>query len=283
MKKALILGLTLLALHPGWPALARAETATSEGLQAPRQFSAYEPTYILPAYYTFSPDDAVYGNTLPNGQNLNKLEVKFQLSFKIAMASSGLAKYAYVAYTQLSYWQLYRDSAFFRETDYQPELLIEPDKRWHLGDGWDIGWRVSPFVHQSNGRGGNLERSWDRTSAGLLFEHLDRDGDGWTVDLRAWGVWRDPAYDRYNPDLAHYLGYLRPSVAYKRGEWELSLVEHNQLESGFRRGSVEASVSHYFGSNWSLYAQYFNGYGQSLIEYDHATNAVGVGFALRTR
>ena len=220
---------------------------------------------------------------MPNGQSLNQLEVKFQLSFKVAMASSGLAKSVYVAYTQMSYWQLYRDSAFFRETNYEPELLIAPDKRWGLIDGWDFGYRVSPFVHQSNGRGGDTERSWDRTAADVLFERRDAGGNGWEVDLRPWLVWRDPAYQRYNPDLTHYLGYFRPSVTYKLDPWEFSAVAQNQFESGFRRGSVELSASHSLGGNWNLYIQYFNGYGQSLIEYNHASNAVGTGFSLHTR
>jgi len=275
--------LVLIAQRTGWPVLARAETTASGGPTLAHQISAYEPNYVLPAYYTFSPDNAVYGNTLPDGQSLNKLEIKCQLSFKVALASSGLAKSAYVAYTQLSYWQLYRNSAFFRETNYQPELLLAPDNRWTLGAGWDMGFRVSPFVHQSNGQGGNMERSWDRTSADVLFARLDGSGDGWTADLRPWVVWRDPAYQRYNPDLARYLGYFRPAATYKHGSWELSVVLQNQFESGFRRGSVETSVSRYIDSNWSLYAQYFNGYGQSLIEYNHASNALGVGFALRTR
>jgi phospholipase A1 len=275
--------LTFTALRAGRPAIARAETAASGGPALPHQISAYEPNYVLPAYYTFSPDNAVYGNTLPDGQSLNKLEIKCQLSFKVALAASGLAKSVYVAYTQLSYWQLYRDSAFFRETNYQPELLIAPDNRWGLGAGWNLGFRVSPFVHQSNGLGGDMERDWDRTSADMLFERLNAGGDGWTADLRPWFVWRDPAYRRYNPALARYLGYFRPSATYRHDPWEFSLVLQNQFESGFRHGSVEMSVSRYLDSNWSLYAQYFNGYGQSLIEYNHASNALGVGFALRTR
>jgi len=275
--------LAFAALRAARPACAAADAAAPGCPPPAHRVSTYEPTYVLPAYYTFSPDDAVYGGSLPNDQSLNNIELKFQLSFKIATASSGWGKSVYAAYTQTSYWQFYRDSAFFRETNYQPELLIAPDNRWDLGAGWGLGFRLAPIVHQSNGRGGSLERSWNRTSADLLFERLDGSGDGWTADMRGWGVWRGSAYRRYNPDLARYLGYFRPSAAYKKGPWEFFLALRNQFESGFRRGSLEASLSHYLGSSWSLYFQYFNGYGQSLIEYNHSTNALGAGFALRTR
>ena len=283
MKITLLILIALSTLSAARPENVRAKAAASGDWALQKQMSVYEPTYVLPGYYTLSPDNMVYANTVPGGQSLNRLEVKFQISFKVAMAPSGLAKSVYIAYTQRSYWQLYVDSAFFRETNYQPELLIAPDARWDLGAGWDIGFRVSPYVHQSNGRGGGMERSWDRTSADLIFERLDAGGDGWVADLRAWAVWRDRAYLRYNPDLADYLGYFRPSAAYRWGAWDLSVVLNNQFETAFRKGSVEASVSHNFGSNWNLYVQYFNGYGQSLIEYNHSTNALGLGFALRTR
>jgi phospholipase A1 len=265
------------------PASARMEEVTSTAPALSRLFSVYEPVYLLPAYYTFSPDNAVYGGTLPNNQTLNRTEVKFQISFKVAMASSGPARNAYVAYTQTSFWQVYENSAFFRETNYQPELLYAPNERVVIGSGWDFGYRVSPFIHQSNGRGGSLERSWDRTGADALFTRLDKDGDGWTADLRAWVVWRDAAYRRYNPDMSRYLGYFRPALSYRVGGWEVSVDERNALESGFRRGAFEAAVRRRLGDNWDLYAQYFNGYGQSLIEYNHPTNALGLGFAVRTQ
>jgi len=265
-------------------ALAAAPAAADPGPALSPRLSLHEPTYFLPAYYTFSPARDVYANTLPGGQGLNQMEVKFQLSFKFALASGGVLRHVYAAYTQTSFWQLYRDSAFFRETNYQPEALIVPDERWALGRGWDLSVAASPYVHQSNGRGGSLERSWDRTSADAIFERADGDGGGgWKADLKAWIVWRDPAYRRYNDDLARYLGYGRQTFEYHRGPWELSVAFRNQLESGFRRGSVEADLRRAIGDYWDAYVQWFNGYGQSLIEYNRATNAVGAGFALRAR
>lgn len=282
MRSRLRLFLAAFALVPLAPSSARADAAS--GVPFPHPLSTYETTYILPAYYTFAPDNAVYGNTLPDNQNLNSMEVKFQISFKAALASQGALKDVYLAYTQNSFWQLYRDSAFFRETDYQPELLIIPEYRRGLGAGWELGFHAVPYAHQSNGRGGTLERSWDRTFAEAIFERSDdARGDRWTVRLRPWIVWRDTAYRRYNPDLARYLGYGREAVSYQRGPWEVTLGLQNQVESGFHRGSVEATVSRFIGTNWSLYVQYFDGFGQSLIEYNHATSALGAGFALRTR
>ena len=107
LNRALVIKLALAALLGVRPGIARADTAPSDSPRPLWQLSAYEPMYLLPAYYTFSPYDAIYGNTLPNGQTLSKRELKFQLSFKMALMSSGPAKNAYIAYTQSSYWQCY--------------------------------------------------------------------------------------------------------------------------------------------------------------------------------
>ena len=67
-----------------------------------------------------------------------------------------------VAYTQLMYWQFYAKSQYFRETDYEPEVFISDNflKNWLLNAG---------AVHESNGRGGELERSWNRAYLELNF------------------------------------------------------------------------------------------------------------------
>jgi len=84
--------------------------------------SFYKPTYFLPAYYTVSPYREIYNGT--NQQNLKNLEFKFQFSLKVPIIHQifGYKSILYFAYTQLSYWQAYASSPFFRESNYEPEL-----------------------------------------------------------------------------------------------------------------------------------------------------------------
>jgi phospholipase A1 len=61
-----------------------------------------------------------------------------------------------------------------------------------------------------------------------------------------------------------------------------SAMSRNNLESGFSRGAVELTWSFPLGNYPFLkgYIQYFNGYGESLIDYDNHVNKIGIGFAL---
>jgi phospholipase A1 len=59
-------------------------------------------------------------------------------------------------------------------------------------------------------------------------------------------------------------------------------MSRNNLESGFSRGAVELGWSFPLGGYPYMkgYAQYFYGYGESLIDYDRITNRIGLGVSL---
>src|SRR3990167_8103061 len=78
--------------------------------------SLYKTTYILPFYYTETLDPIYVGLT-PDGQKIQHVDFKFQLSFKAPIIKQLFSKKnaVYLAYTQDSYWQAYNDSPFFRE------------------------------------------------------------------------------------------------------------------------------------------------------------------------
>jgi phospholipase A1/A2 len=231
----------------------------------------YKPTYVLPAYYTESPDQAVYENNTPDSQRLDHLEFKAQLSFKVPLWRNmlGTQDNLFLGYTQLSYWQFYAKSQYFRETDYEPEIF------WvhHLTHFLDID---SGVVHQSNGRGGEYERSWNRVYVNLIYSRKH-----YMISIKPWAlIFKDSSSDVHNPHIVDYMGNGRFLAAYKWNSQEVSVMSRNNLQSGFTRGAEELTYSFPLFGHVKGYLQAFSGYGQSLIEYDHYTNGVGVGIAL---
>ena len=246
-------------------------TSTHAGNDSLYGISFYEPTYALPFYYTFNPDQAVYQGYTPENQRLLNEEFKGQLSFKFPLwADMFGSKFSIAAYyTQLSYWQFYAKSQYFRETDYEPALYIVYDflPHWSVASGLD---------HQSNGRGGNLERSWNRVFFDLVYA-----SDHWYVSIKPWFlVFKSDSSDLHNPNITDYLGYGRIVVAFQFYEQEISVMVRNAIESDFSKGAIELDYSFPIHGVLHGYIQFFSGYGQSLIEYDHYTNSVGVGIAI---
>ncbi len=233
--------------------------------------SFFEPTYILPFYYTDRPYREVYQGHTPDNQKVMSEELKAQLSFKIPIWLNMFhSDYSlYVTYTQLSYWQLYANSQYFRETNYEPSLFVS--------DNFLPNWLASlGVVHQSNGRGIPLERSWNR-----LFLDVSFSGKQWLVSIKPWLlIFRSDSSDLHNPDIADFLGYERIVIAYKFYHQEISLMFRNTIESGFSRGAIEADYEFPIHGKLHGYVQFFSGYGQSLIEYNHYTNSAGVGIVL---
>ncbi|MCW5589435.1 MAG: phospholipase A [Legionellales bacterium] len=232
----------------------------------------FKPSYILPYYYTSSPYTSIYQNITPDHQKLDNNEFKVQFSFELPIwrnlfNQSNLGLYA--AYTQLSYWQVYAKSQYFRETNYMPEIFIRDNfmPNWVLETG---------AVHQSNGRGGDLERSWNRAYVDVKFS-----SGNWLMSVKPWIlIFKNQSSNLHNPDIAKYLGYERVLFAYKL-PWQMVLsLKIANLEHGWDRISTEGAISFPLTKKIHGYIQLFHGYGQSLIEYNHKTNSIGIGISL---
>lgn len=237
----------------------------------PNLVNLYKPSYVLPFYQTNNPYQAIYFNATPNNQQLKREELKAYFSFL-----TPIVRHLYenkpislnFAYSQLMYWQVYAKSQYFRETNYEPELFIDNHFSRYMAAQLGIN-------HQSNGRGGDLERSWNRAYFQFKFT-----GQNWLVKLRGWTLFAEnDSSNLHNPDIAYYLGYENILLSYQWGRFKTS-VEAQNIESGFQRGFVQVSVSHPILKTLSLYGQFFNGYGQSLIEYNHKNTGFGIGILL---
>lgn len=245
-------------------------------LNNPFAISFYQPTYVMPFYYTGSPYNAVYQGNLPDNQPLMHDEIKFQFSFKYPLWTFYKTHTLYLAYTQMSYWQAYQRSPFFRETDYEPEIFLANQVEIPLGKGWETNFLNVGAMHQSNGEGGNLERSWNR----VYVNAIESKGN-WMIQVQPWYIINDSSLQTHNPNISNYLGYGQIVVAYKYSQQVFALQIRNEIESGFSRGALQLTWSFPLGiRNLKGYIQVFSGYGQSLIEYNHYTNSAGIGLSL---
>lgn len=208
---------------------------------------------------------------------MQDVEAKFQLSIKIPLLVGLFEDRADIfgAYTNRSFWQVYNteNSSPFRETNHEPELWIQSRHDWKL---WGFNNRINTlgFVHQSNGRGGVLSRSWNRVYASFLFER-----NNLAIGIKPWYRIPESDEDDNNSDITDYLGHGELRAAYKWRKHTFSTMLRNQLESGFDRGAVELAWSFPLGGYPYIkgYVQYFYGYGESLIDYDQRSNSIGAG------
>lgn len=238
------------------------------------------PNYILlAAHNSAGVNEAPFHEQFPDEKiSFDNTETKFQISFKFPVVKSIFGKNGdlYAAYTNRSFWQMYnsKESAPFRETNHQPELWL----RFYSGrEFWgfrnlanDIG-----IVHQSNGRSGSISRSWNRIYARFLFEKGNL-----AFSIQPWYRIPEDEDDDDNPDIEDYLGNFEFQSAYKWGAHEFGLMFRNNLDCGENHGAVQLDWSFPLYEHLRGYVQWFNGYGESLIDYNANVNSIGAGIKL---
>jgi len=250
------------------------EILQSQSVNNPYVVALYEPTYLIPLVYTSSWNSADQMDT-PNSEKLNNIETKFQISLKAQIWKNffNYKNSLNLAYTQTSFWQVYNNPTFFRESNYQPEIFFSNSIDKHLMSHIVFNFFNIGALHESNGRGGTYERSWDRMYVETIFST-----ENWLLSIRPWTVIDDKGLEN-NRNIANYLGYERVVMSYRFHHQTISLQVSN-LEHLGTRASTELTWSFPLIKQFRGYIQGFSGYGQSLIEYDHYSNNIGVGIAL---
>ncbi len=236
---------------------------------------AHNPTYFLPISYR---SNGHYPPT--NEHDAKDMETEFQVSIKYDFTANlfDLDEVYTFAYTQLSFWQLYEESAYFRETNYNPEFFVTFPVSEINDTNFIKALRVS-FAHQSNGRGGAEERSWNYLSVATYFQYKFL-----FTELKLWHRLSDKT--DYNPNLIDTMGHghIKFMLPYKK---HLATV---LLRNNFKgKGAIDASYSYpLFDESLFLYVKWFSGYGESLISYagvdpaseDDYVDKIGIGFSI---
>lgn len=233
-----------------------------------------------------------------------RLNARFQFSFKYRVFEHGitaepwwkdLGRDIYVAYTQTSIWDLDAFSKPFYDTSYKPTIFLLHDLERQPGSPWTFSLQAGA-QHESNGKGGGaaptpsstglisatnaIRHPFDSRSLNTLYvipQVRWNDDDGHFFSARA----RFSTYfqEDENPDIARYRGYAELTLrgGFDRGPQLSALLRgksdgHGSVEFNFTWPANQTPLLKHIDFLRSLggYAQiqYFNGYGESLLDYD---------------
>lgn len=244
---------------------------------------AHQPVYLLPAFWTTEknsfPNSPNPQNDVEADQNLKSMEAKFQISLKTKAVENVFGKNGdlWLGYTQSSRWQVYNseESRPFRETNYEPEASLMFRTNYNLLglNGRLLGVTLN---HQSNGRSDPLSRSWNRVMLNLGFEK-----DNFALMLRPWYRMEEDFNDDNNPDIKNYMGRGDMTAFYRWKEHDFSLMLRHSLKGGDdSHGAVQFDWAFPIKGKLRGNLQIFDGYGESLIDYNHRATYVGLGVSL---
>ncbi len=239
---------------------------------------AHKPNYFLPLSYVPSQKNHAYDSFAGRAGELDNLEVKFQLSFKIPLYEDLFGGKAdiYAAYTQLALWQAYnaKISAPFREINYEPEAFIS-----YRTDIRAYGFKLKSLSfginHQSNGQIEPISRSWNRLVGGVAVQK----GKNYFF-LRQWVRMPEKANGNDNPGMGKYMGYGDLLWTRNSRSNSLSILLRNNLRSDDNKGALQVEWGFPLHRKLKGYAQFFTGYGESLISYNRPVTRIGLGVAL---
>ncbi|MBX3653591.1 MAG: phospholipase A [Ramlibacter sp.] len=268
------------------------ESGTDCGTFGIRGYRPISVSLIAADNINTQPTSANPDNNALTPQDYRKTETRIQLSIRTKLAQGlltgnhpTLKDSLWFGYTQQSYWQLFNGgiSRPFRSTDHEPELVYVYPTELALPAGWRLRYTGAGLSHQSNGQSLPLSRSWNRA---YLMAGMEKDRRA-RVEAKVWQRMPESGGND-NPDISDYVG--RAEVA---AFWELD--RQNTLGATLRnslrarpRGSLRLEWLRALGAgapggapnDLRLHLQWFSGYGDSLLDYNHRRNVFSVGLSL---
>lgn len=212
----------------------------------------------------------------PTNENSN---VKFQISISQKLTKSTLpwGTYLFLFYTQKVFWNVLQESMPMTDLNFNPGIgLVKPlfVKNRFVG-------KLSLLLeHESNGKSGADSRSWNKISLGANIM-ID---PNFIVHGKVW----IPIVDgMHNKDILDYCGIYQVGTSYftpnrrfgasvvlvKRRGW--SLLSYNTI--------IELNYRLFKRDNQYLFLQYYNGYGENLLDYNKFHSMLRLGIVIKPR
>ena len=231
-----------------------------------------------PYYPLYKDNYFIFGPSIGPKATKENTNVKFQISVRQKLTKSTLpgGTYLYLCYTQKVFWNILEKSLPMTDLNFNPGIgLAKPVFK----NGKYIGKFILQLEHESNGRDSIESRSWNRLSLGgdVLITN------NFLVHAKVWIPYVD---GEHNKDLLKYVGIMQAGVELtsndRRWKGSLLLTKRKTWRLDF---NTVAEISWQFSRNadWNLFVQYYNGYGEGLLDYNKFSSHLRAGVVIRPK
>lgn len=230
-------------------------------------------------YFTLYKDNYfVFGPPIGQSISKNNTNVKFQISISQRLTKSTLpwGTYLYLFYSQKCFWNVLEESLPMTDLNFNPGVGLA--KPIFVKDRF-IGKAMMLLEHESNGKNGPDSRSWNKISFGASIM-VD---PNFIIHGKVW----IPIIDgENNKDILDYCGIYQMGMSYtspnKRFGASVLLVKRRGWELNYNT-TLEFSYQLTKNANQYLFVQYYNGYGEGLLEYNKFHSQLRAGIVIKPR
>ncbi|MCM1449323.1 MAG: phospholipase A [Clostridiales bacterium] len=219
----------------------------------------------------------IFGPAIGQKATKKNTNVKFQISIAQKLTKSTLpwGTYLYLYYTQKVFWNVLENSMPMTDLNFNPGIgLAKP----LFSKGRYIGKFTFQIEHESNGRDSIWSRSWNKVSLGanLIIDN----------NLMVHGkVWIPIVDGENNRDILKYCGIYQvgTSILSNDRRWSGSIVMVKRQGWNMFNFNTIVELAYRLSrkQNQFLFLQYYNGYGEGLLDYKQFHSQLRVGIVIK--
>lgn len=229
----------------------------------------------MPYFTLFKDNYFVGGTTLGHKPTAANSDVKFQLSIAQRLTKSKLPfdTYLFIQYTQKAFWNVFQESLPMKDLNFNPgiglgHLIVYHNK--YIGKGYLM------LEHESNGKDSTASRSWNKVTFAVAITL----SPNWEAQFKTW----IPIVDgENNKDLLKYNGIFQVAANYRTDNRRFNCGVILTKRKTWTSFNTQVELSYKFNNNENQYffLQYYNGYGENLLEYNKFKSMIRIGFVIK--
>lgn len=218
----------------------------------------------------------IFGPSIGRKPTKENTNIKFQISIAQRLTNATLpwCTYLYLFYSQKCFWNVLENSMPMTDLNFNPGIgLTKPlfVKNRYVG-------KLSLILeHESNGRDSIWSRSWNKVS---LASNIIIDPNL----MVAGKIWIPIIDGQNNKDILDYCGIYQMSVQAmtdnRKFTGSLTLVKRRGWNLNYNT-ILELAYRFSRKSNQYFFLQYYNGYGEGLLDYKQFHSQLRVGIVIK--